>query len=127
MVEKKTYKIRNNNTTSRTIVIEHPVRPNWKLVAMTPAESSANSYRFKVESKPKSTTEFVVQEETPLESSIAVSSIAKDQIAIWVRERSIDPEIEKSLQIIVDKKTEINDVEMLIFNTLENLRPAELD
>ena len=98
MVEKKTYRIRNNNTTSRTIVIEHPVRPNWKLVAMTPAESSADFYRFKVESKPKSTTEFVVQEESPLESSIAVSSIGADQIAIWVRERSIDPEIEKSLQ-----------------------------
>ncbi len=110
MVEKKTYKIRNNNTTSRTIVIEHPVRPNWKLVARTPAESSANSYRFKVESKPKSTTEFAVQEESPLESSIAVSSIGAEQIAIWVRERSIDPEIEKSLQTIVDKKTEINDL-----------------
>jgi hypothetical protein len=110
MVEKKTYKIRNNNTTSRTIVIEHPVRPGWKLVAMTPAESSANSYRFKVESKPKSTTEFVVQEESPLESSIAVSSIGAEQIAIWVRERSIDPEIEKSLQTIVEKKTEINDL-----------------
>lgn len=108
MVEKKTYKIRNNNATSRTVVIEHPVRSNWKLVAMTPAESSANYYRFKVESKPKSTTEFVVQEESPLESSIAVSSIGAEQIAIWVRERSIDPEIEKSLQAIVDKKTEIN-------------------
>jgi hypothetical protein len=110
MVEKKTYKIRNNNTTSRTIVIEHPVRSGWKLVAMTPAESSANSYRFKVESKPKSTTEFAVQEESPLESSIAVSSIGAEQIAIWVRERSIDPGIEKSLQTIVDKKTEINDL-----------------
>ncbi len=110
MEEKKTYKIRNNNTTSRTIVIEHPVRSGWKLVAMAPAESSANSYRFKVESKPKSTTEFVVQEESPLESSIAVSSIGAEQIAVWVRERSIDPEIEKSLQTIVDKKTEINDL-----------------
>ncbi len=110
MVEKKTYRIRNNNTTSRTIVIEHPVRPNWKLVAMTPAESSADFYRFKVESKPKSTTEFVVQEESPQQSSIGVSSIGADQIAIWVRERSIDPEIEKSLQAIIDKKTEINDL-----------------
>jgi hypothetical protein len=110
MTEKKTYKIRNNNTTARTIVIEHPARSGWTLVAMKPAESSANYYRFKVESKPKSTTDFVVQEESPLESSIAVSSIRAEQIAIWVRERSIDPEIEKARQAVVDKKNEINEL-----------------
>ncbi len=41
---------------------------------------------------------------------MSVSSIRSEQIAVWVRERSIDPEIEKSLQGIVDKKTEINDL-----------------
>jgi hypothetical protein len=110
MVEKKTYKIRNNNEAARTIVLEHPVRPGWKLLAMIPAETSSNSYRFKIESKPKSTTDFVVQEESPLESSFSVSSITPEQIAIWIRERSIDPEIEKALQAIAAKKAEINDL-----------------
>jgi hypothetical protein len=110
MVEKITYKIRNNNVTVRTVVLEHPVRPGWKLTTSTPAESSANYYRFKVEAKPKSTTEFVVQEESPLESSFSISSITPEQIAIWIRERSIDPEIEKSLQAIAEKKAEINDL-----------------
>jgi hypothetical protein len=109
-VEKKTYRIRNNNETARTIVLEHPVRPGWKLIAMTPAESSANYYRFKIASKPKSTTEFLVTEESPLESTFSVSSITPEQIAVWVRERSIDPETEKSLEGIADKKTEINDL-----------------
>jgi hypothetical protein len=110
VVEKKNYRIRNNNETARTIVLEHPVRSGWKLVAGTPAETSANFYRFKVESKAKSTMEFAVQEESPAESAFSVSSITPDQIAVWIRERSIDPEIEKSLQAIVDKKGEINDL-----------------
>jgi hypothetical protein len=110
MVEKKTYKIRNNNETARTVVLEHPVRPGWKLIAPAPVESSANYYRFKVESKPKATVEFMVQEESPLESSFSVSSITPEQIAVWIRERSIDPEIEKSLQAIADKKAEISDL-----------------
>jgi len=110
MVEKKTYKIRNNSAAARTVVLEHPVRSNWKLVGMTPAESSANYHRFKVETKPKSTTDFVVQEESPLESAYSVSSITPEQIAVWARERSIDPETEKSLQAIADKKAEINDL-----------------
>jgi hypothetical protein len=110
IAEKKTYKIRNNNEASRSIVLEHPVRPGWKLVAATPAETTANFYRFKIESKPKSTAEFIVQEESPLESTYAVSSVTPEQIAIWIRERSIDPEIEKPLQSIVDKKNEITDL-----------------
>jgi hypothetical protein len=114
LVEKKTYKIRNNNETPRSIVLEHPVRPGWKLVAATPAETTANYYRFKVESRLKSTVEFTVQEEFPLESSFAVSSITPDQIAIWIRERSIDPETEKLLRAISEKKNEINDLSQQI-------------
>jgi hypothetical protein len=114
VVEKKTYKIRNNNDAPRSIVLEHSVRPGWKLVAATPAETTANYYRFKLESRQKSTTEFTVQEESPLESSFAVSSITPDQIALWIRERSIDPEIEKALQTIAEKKNEINDLSQRI-------------
>jgi hypothetical protein len=114
VVEKKTYKIRNNNESLRTVVLEHPVRPGWKLVAATPEETSANYYRFKVEAKPKSTTEFVVQEESPLESSFYVSSITPDQIAVWVRERSIDAEVQKALQAVADKKAEIDELSQKI-------------
>jgi hypothetical protein len=108
IVEKRTYKIRNNNDTARTVVLEHPVRPGWKLVSMTPAETSANYYRFRVEAKPKTTAEFVVQEESPQESSFSVSSITPDLIAVWVRDRSIDAEIQKALQAIADKKGEVD-------------------
>jgi hypothetical protein len=110
MVEKKTYKIRNNNETARSMVLEHPVRAGWKLIGNAPAETSANYYRFKVEAKPKSTTEFVIQEESPLETTFALSSITPEQIAIWIRDRSIDPEIEKLLQAIAQKQIEINDL-----------------
>ncbi len=111
MVEKKTYKIRNNSDKSRTVVLEHAVRRGWELIkTVQPAESSANYYRFKVEAKPKTTTEFIVQEESPLESRFSLSSVTPEQIAVWVRERSIDPEIEKSLRAIAVKKSELNDL-----------------
>lgn len=108
LIEKKTYKIRNNNDAARTVVIEHPVRPRWTLVGTAPVESSANYYRFRVEARPKSTTDFAVLEELPQESSFAVSSITPDQIAVWVRDRFIDRETEKALQAITEKKSEID-------------------
>jgi hypothetical protein len=109
-VDKKTYNIRNNNETPRAVVIEHPVRNGWKLISAAPVETSANFYRFKIEVKPKTTVEFAVQEESPVESSFAVSSVTPEQIGVWIKERSIDPQIEKSLQAIAEKKNEINDL-----------------
>jgi len=108
LVEKKIYKIRNNNDAARTVVIEHPVRPRWTLVGTAPVESSSNYYRFRVEASPKSTTDFAVLEELPQESSFAVSSITPDQIAVWVRDRFIERETEKALQAITGKKSEID-------------------
>jgi len=108
MVETKTYRIRNNNEKIRTFVLEHPVRYGWELLEPDPVESSANFYRFKVDVEPKSTTEFVVREEYPIDSSFSVSSVTPEQISVWIRDRSIDPEIEKSLQVIVGKKSEIS-------------------
>jgi chromosome segregation ATPase len=58
--------------------------------------------------KPKSTAEFVVREESPIDSSLSVASITPEQISVWIRDRSIDPEIEKALQDIVAKKNEIS-------------------
>ena len=111
MVEKKTYTIRNNNDKSRTLVLEHPVREGWKLLTPAPVETSANFYRFKTEVKPKSTSEFIVEEESPTVSSFAVSSVTPEQIGIWVTQRSIDPEIERSLRVIADKKNEISELD----------------
>jgi hypothetical protein len=119
-LEKKTYKIRNNNDSVRTVVLEHPVRNGWSLVsAAKPTETSASYYRFKVEVKPKTTAEFVVQEEYPLENTYSVTNVTPEQIVVWIRERSLDPETEKALQSIVAKKNEISAIAKQI-ETLSN-------
>jgi hypothetical protein len=108
-IEKKTYKVRNNNDATRTVVLEHPVRNGWNLVsAVKPSETSTNYYRFKVEAKPKTTLDFVVQEEYPLENTYSITNVTPEQIAVWVRERSLDAETEKTLQTIGAKKNEIS-------------------
>jgi hypothetical protein len=115
MAEKKTYKIRNNNDTARNVVIEHPVRNGYTLSgAVQPAETSTNYYRFRIEVKPKTTADLVVQEESPQESRFSISSITPDQVGVWVRDRSIDPEIQKSLESITAKKNELNAITQTI-------------
>lgn len=111
IVEKKTYTVRNNDAKARTVVLEHPVRAGWTLVE-TPAaaESSANYHRFKVEAKPKTTTEFAVREENPQQTTYMLSNVTPEQITLWVKQKTIDAEIEKALGRIVAKKNEIDDL-----------------
>ncbi len=56
--QENTYTIRNRDTSPRTVVIEHPARPGWKLTDdETPAESSASFHRFRLTVEPKKTTD----------------------------------------------------------------------
>jgi len=109
--EKKSYVIRNNDEKMRTVVVEHPVRAGWTLVDTPPAaESTASYHRFRVEAKPKTTTEFTVREENPRQTTYAIRNVTPKQITLWVRQKTIEAVIERALQRIVAKKNEIDDV-----------------
>ncbi|MFQ5926507.1 MAG: carboxypeptidase regulatory-like domain-containing protein [Terriglobia bacterium] len=111
VVEKKTYVIRNNDDKARTVVVEHRVRSGWEMIETPkPAESTASYHRFRVEAKAKTTSEFAVREENPRQTTYALTNITPEQIALWVRERTIDREIERALAAIVAKKNQIADL-----------------
>ncbi len=119
VVERMSYTIRNNDEKPRAVVLEHPVRAGWELTGTaTPAESTANYHRFKVEAAPKKTTEFAVREENPQQVTYAITNITPEQIALWVRQKSIDPEIERALGRIIAQKNQIDEL---------NKKIAELD
>ena len=91
---KTTYTIRNEDTSSRTVIIEQPIRPEWKLVAdLKPAENSATSYRFRVEVKPKETKDFVVEEDHPHSTTIKVSNISQQLVETYVKQKELTPEM----------------------------------
>ena len=97
LAEKKTYRIRNNSDTARSVVLEHPVRAGWTLVGAKPDETSANFYRFKVAAGAKATVTFVVEEESPHEMRFALSSVTPDQVAVWVPPAPLIPRDRASL------------------------------
>lgn len=115
VVEKKTYTIRNNDEKARMVVVEHPVRSGWELVETAkPTESTANYHRFRVEAKSKATTEFAVREENPQQTTYALTNITPEQIALWVNQKAIDPEIEAALGRLVAKKNQIDELNKMI-------------
>jgi hypothetical protein len=107
-----TYTIHNADSTSRQVILEHPIREQWKLAEGTkPEESGSTHYRFRVAVAPGKTEKFVVKESRPAETSIYVSTITDTQVAAFVEEKTIKPPVEEALRRVIAKKNEISAVE----------------
>jgi len=104
--EKKTYIVRNEDTTPRTLVIEHPARPEWKLKedGVQPEEKAAGLYRFRLNVDPKKTERLVVNEAKPLYTQYQLNLVTNDDIELLLRQKSINLDIEKALRMIVAQK-----------------------
>lgn len=104
--EKKTYIVRNEDATPRTLIIEHPARPEWRLAqdAPQPEEKAAGIYRFRLDVEPKSTERLVVNEAKPQFTQYELKALTDDQIALMLQQKSINPEVEKALRKITSQK-----------------------
>jgi hypothetical protein len=107
--EKKTYVFRNADSSSRTVVVEHPARPGYELRGdIRPVESTPVWMRFQLPVEPAQTASLVVDEARPVETTYQVSNINSDQLGVFVRQKSIDKSIEGALREILTQKSAVN-------------------
>jgi len=111
--EKKTYIVRNEDTTPRTLVIEHSARPEWKLRedGVKPEEKAAGLYRFRLNVAPKTTERLEVNEAKPLYTRYELNLVTSDDIELLLRQNSINAEIEKALRTIAAQKKVVADLD----------------
>jgi len=107
--EKKTYTFRNEDTSPRSMIVEHPVRRGYELRGdPRPEETTADWMRFRVHVDPKQTATLVVEEARPLENSYQLTNINAQQLELFVRQRSIDTTVEGTLRKILAQKDAIS-------------------
>jgi hypothetical protein len=107
----RTYTARNEDTTPRSLLIEHPVRPGWTLdKSATPEESTAAFHRFRITVEPKTTVRLSVEEARPTETRFAISSITDEQVAFLVRGAVMSDEIEAALRDVLARKSILADL-----------------
>ncbi|HKQ87261.1 MAG TPA: carboxypeptidase regulatory-like domain-containing protein, partial [Candidatus Acidoferrales bacterium] len=111
--ETTTYTIRNDDTSGRTVLIEHPVRAGWNLNPNDPKpdETTLTAYRFRVNVGAKGTATFTVREAAPLEARYALSNVTNEQVALFLQERSINPAVEAALRKIVAQKDQVSQLD----------------
>src|SRR5262249_38581024 len=105
---RRVYTVRNNDTTPRTVIIEHPIRAGWTLVGgVPPAETSAAAYRFRLPVAAKRTATLSIEEKQPGEDSYEVSTLTDNQVKFFVRDAGGDENIRRVLAPIVALKARV--------------------
>jgi hypothetical protein len=103
-----TYQISDSDTKPRTVVIEHPVREDWKLTGdLKPDETTPSYYRFKVKVNPKVSVKLVVDETHPMVSQVDLTSVTDNQVELLARQKRLTPEMEAAFRKILEQKNAV--------------------
>ena len=105
--ETRTYTIRNVDQKAKTLIVEHPLRPNYTLLNQKPAEKTQTAYRFEIQLAAGATQEFPVSEERVFDQTYAVITLTPDVILAYVQNRSLSDASRAQLQRIATQKTQI--------------------
>jgi hypothetical protein len=121
--ERTVYSVKNQDDTARTLVIEHAARPDWKLIAGTrePEERAPGTYRFRVDAPAKTTSSLPVEESRTLDTVYQLSNLDDAQVAIFLRQRTITPEVAQALQKITAQKAVVAKLEEEMQNRQDDI------
>jgi hypothetical protein len=105
--ETRTYTIRNVDAKAKTLIIEHPVRPQYNLLSAKPAESTAKAYRFEIKLAPASTQKFPVEEERVYSNTVNISSLSPEQTLVYLENKTLSEAGRRALQQVIDARRQI--------------------
>ncbi len=111
--ERTLYTVRNQDAAARTLVVEHSARPGWSLAkdAKEPEERAPGMYRFRLDVPAKATASLPVEEMRTLDVTYSISDLNTDQIGLFVKNKTITPEMAQALRRIMDQKAVVAKLE----------------
>jgi hypothetical protein len=111
--ERTLYTVRNQDAAPRTLVVEHPARLGWSLAkgAKEPEEKAPGTYRFRLEVPAKATASLPVEEMRTLDVTYSISDLNTEQIGLFMKNKTITPEMAQALQKVMDQKAVVAKLE----------------
>ena len=97
--EKKTYTVKNRNPQDRTVLIEHPVRPDFKLVSKgRPAETARDVYRFELKVPAGEAATQTVTEERDVGSTLLLTNSPDEQVRVFLQSPVVSAKVKEGLK-----------------------------
>ncbi|MBX7102773.1 MAG: DUF4139 domain-containing protein [Gemmataceae bacterium] len=112
------YKAVNRSKTDRTLLVEHPYRPQYTLTSATkPAERTRDMYRFEMKLPAGGSADLPVAEERELVNRIAITSLNDDQIRFYLQQPAVSEKVKTQLAeairmhgLVMQARAELNRV-----------------
>lgn len=106
-----TYRIRNEDTAPRTVIIEHPVRDRWTLMpGPQPVETTPAAMRFRVQVAARSEASLVVPERIQGETRIGIAELHDGQLQVYAQGGLNVDALRTALQPIREKQRELEEI-----------------
>ncbi len=103
------YRVRNEDTTPRTIIIEHPVRAGWTLLdGIQPAETTGTAMRFRLQVGAKGEATLTVPERSRAEASMGIFDLDEAQFRLYAEGGLDVAAVRKALQPVWDKQAQVS-------------------
>jgi hypothetical protein len=97
--EKKTYAVKNRNPQDRLVLIEHPVRGEFRLVdTAKPAETARDVYRFELKVPAGETAKQTVMEERDVGSAVQLTNSPDEQVRLFLQSPVVSDKVKEGLK-----------------------------
>lgn len=101
-IEEKTYLVSNRDEKQKLVLIEHPLRPDWRLIEPgDPPEQTRDLYRFKVLVDAGGTARLRVREERQLQQTVRLIDSGPDVIGYYIQAKQVSPKVREALQKVI--------------------------
>lgn len=101
-VEEKSYQVSNRDQKAKVVLIEHLLRPDWRLVEPAePAERTRDLYRFSVTANAGGGVRLRVREEKQMQQTVRLIDSGSETIGYYVHAKQVSPKVREALQKVV--------------------------
>jgi hypothetical protein len=101
-VEERSYLVSNRDQKAKVVLIEHPLRQDWRLVEPAePAERTRDLYRFTVTTSAGGGARLRVREEKQMQQTVRLIDSGPETIGYYVQAKQVSPKVREALQKVM--------------------------
>jgi hypothetical protein len=98
-VQERIYSVANREAKAKVLLVEHPYRPDWKLMEPAAAtERARDVYRFEVPVAAAAKAQLKVREERQLSQTVRLVDGGADTLAFYLQAKEVSPRVKEALQ-----------------------------
>ncbi|MBL8792661.1 MAG: DUF4139 domain-containing protein [Planctomycetia bacterium] len=121
--QSKTYNVKNRSQHDRTLIVEHPYRAEFKLMAPEKFNERARDvYRFEVPVKSQGTAKLDVVEERDTLQSVTLSNTDDQTLRFFINHNVSSPAVKKALEGAVGLKNKVADTQRELAHANQQLK-----